>query len=306
MWCVKHLGLKENQVRWKASHLGLRLDTKGAFYLKAVEKRSRAVTGRKRPEHSRLMKIYAKENRVLRQRHEIRKLIKVTCTSCGLVFYPYHTHGKNHPSIRCCSKECAGARQKNKWKDRNHPRGMHGKKHTEKTKSKMSVAYKKAWSDADAKYHTDTFRQGISDRNTKAHAEKTFYNDTSNPYSRCKAGWFQGGGKRYYMRSKWEHNYAWYLEWLKGRREIKDWEYEVDTFWFEAIRRGVRSYTPDFKVYTPANDIEYHEVKGWMDAKSKTKLKRMAKYHPDITMVLVDSDVYKSIGKWGRLIPGWE
>ena len=75
------------------------------------------------------------------------------------------------------------------------------------------------------------------------------------------------------------------------------WKYESKTFWFEAIRRGVRSYKPDFEVELNNGDIEYHEVKGWMDAKSKTKLKRMKKYYPEITMVLIDKKPYMEILK---------
>lgn len=100
-------------------------------------------------------------------------------------------------------------------------------------------------------------------------------------------------------------NYAAYLEWLKDRGEIVDWLYEVETFWFEKIRRGVRSYTPDFQIQNKDGSIEYHEVKGWMDKKSQTKLKRMAKYHPHVCLKLVDEDAYKGIAKWSRLIPHW-
>lgn len=192
-----------------------------------------------------------------------------------------------------------------KWGN-DHPRGMTGKKHSPETKRRMSVAYKKAWANPASKLNSDENRQRISDRNTKLHQEGTFYNDKSNAYSRCKSGWWDHEDKRYFMRSMWEHNYAWYLVWLQARSEIKSWEYEVDTFWFEAIRRGVRSYTPDFKVTLNAGTIEYHEVKGWMDSKSATKLKRMRKYHPTIKMVLVDKDSYNAIKKWSGLIPGWE
>lgn len=137
------------------------------------------------------------------------------------------------------------------------------------------------------------------------HAAGTFYRSPENVHSRSTKGWWEHGDKKYYMRSKWEMNYAWYLEWLKVRGDIIDWEYEVDTFWFEAIRRGVRSYKPDFKIYTNTG-VEYHEVKGWMDSKSQTKLKRMTKYHPTIKIIVIAKDEYNAIKKWGRLIPGWE
>ncbi len=129
---------------------------------------------------------------------------------------------------------------------------------------------------------------------------------TENTYSRTKKGWWVGDdGRRYFMRSQWEMNYACYLTFLKKRGRIKDWEYESDTFWFEKIKRGVRSYKPDFKIFNNDGTIEYHEVKGWMDARSKTKLKRMKKYYPTIKLKLIDQSVYNEIKKGAGLYPGW-
>ena len=112
-----------------------------------------------------------------------------------------------------------------------------------------------------------------------------------------KAEWHIIGGKRNYYRSGWEANYAYYLEWLKQKKQIVDWEHEPDTFWFILIKRGVRSYLPDFKVTNVDSSIEYHEVKGRMDSKSATKIKRMKKYHPKIKLVVIDSSAYRSIEK---------
>ena len=111
-----------------------------------------------------------------------------------------------------------------------------------------------------------------------------------------------------YLRSRWEANYARYLMWLESRGEIQRWEYEPDTFWFENIKRGVRSYLPDFKIWkTKDSEPYYVEVKGNMDAKSATKLKRMAKYHPDVSVELCDRHVYNTIRKsFGKIIPNWE
>jgi len=90
-----------------------------------------------------------------------------------------------------------------------------------------------------------------------------------------------------YVRSSWEANYARYLNFLKKNREIQDWEYEPDTFYFENIKRGTRSYTPDFKIMENDGEIIYHEVKGYMDQKSRTKLNRMKKYYPEIKIILI-------------------
>lgn len=122
-----------------------------------------------------------------------------------------------------------------------------------------------------------------------------------------KAAWREIGGQRNYFRSAWEANYARYLEWLKGRGLIVSWKHEPETFWFEAIKRGCRSYLPDFVVVERDGSFVYHEVKGWMDDRSKTKIKRMAKYHPAVKLIVIDSKNYKAIAKTvSRMIPGWE
>lgn len=135
-------------------------------------------------------------------------------------------------------------------------------------------------------------------------------NGTLNPQRQkttWKSGWREIGGIKKYYRSRWEANYARYLQWLKIQGHIEAWEHEPETFWFESIKRGCRSYLPDFKVTEKNGAIVYHEVKGWMDDRSKTKIKRMAKYHPHIKLIIIDSPIYKDIkNKMGRLIDGWE
>lgn len=108
-------------------------------------------------------------------------------------------------------------------------------------------------------------------------------------------GWYTSGDRKYYLKSSWELSYAKYLDSELANGTIKWWEYEPDTFWFERIKRGVRSYTPDFKVEHLDGKVEYHEVKGYLDSKSKTKLNRMRIYHPDIEMKLIDRAVMKQL-----------
>jgi hypothetical protein len=101
-----------------------------------------------------------------------------------------------------------------------------------------------------------------------------------------------------YFRAKWEANYARYLNMLKKLKAIHKWEYEPDTFWFEKIKRGVRSYKPDFKVWDrQGSDPYYIEIKGYLDQKSRTKLKRMAKYYPHIRVDVVSKKEYAEIRK---------
>jgi len=183
-----------------------------------------------------------------------------------------------------------------------HPRGMYGKTHKPETIALISAA-----SIRSASTRTDEENAASS---LKALQTKVARYGSANPAKSrgsWKAGWREIGGKRNYYRSRWEANYARYLEWLKVLGEIKDWQHEPETFWFEAIKRGVRSYLPDFRVWETDGTSNLHEVKGWMDARSKTTLKRMAKYHPHETIIVIREKSYNSIArKVSRLIDGWE
>lgn len=126
-----------------------------------------------------------------------------------------------------------------------------------------------------------------------------------NRYSCIKAG-KRSDLNNQYFRSTWEANFARYLNLLQCCGNIYKWEYEADEFAFP-IKRGTRFYIPDFKVWdTPDSKPYYYEVKGFMDKKSQTKLKRMAKYYPDVKIIVVDNRQYKAIAKKSYLIPGWE
>jgi hypothetical protein len=120
------------------------------------------------------------------------------------------------------------------------------------------------------------------------------------------------GGRRedlnnIYFRSRWEANWARYLNFLIRQGQIRSWEFEPDTFEFIGIRRGGRFYTPDFKIINNDGSIEYHEVKGWMTGQGATKIKRMRRYHPRVKLLLVDRSQYRSVASTlSRVIPGWE
>jgi len=118
-----------------------------------------------------------------------------------------------------------------------------------------------------------------------------------------KNGWYDINGKKMYFRSLWEVNYALYLDFLVRMKKIKSWKYEPKIFWFLKIKRGVRSYTPDFEIKNNDNSIHYEEVKGYMDSKSKTKIKRMAKYYPEVKLKVIDQEIYKDLkNKIGKLL----
>lgn len=100
-----------------------------------------------------------------------------------------------------------------------------------------------------------------------------------NPYQHTRTGYRPDLDS--VMRSNWEANFARVLT-VHG---IK-WDFEPRLFSFP-IKRGTKAYMPDF--YLTETD-EWVEVKGWMDDKSRIKIKRFKKYYPDdfakLTMVL--------------------
>lgn len=181
-----------------------------------------------------------------------------------------------------------------------HPKGHLGHTHSAETREKLSEK-----SQAAADKRTPEQQMAINVKQVKT---KMARGNLYSKHNKCswKQQWAEFGGKRNYYRSQWELNYARYLEMLKSLGEIKEWEHEPDTFWFEGVKRGTTSYLPDFKVTENNGSIAYHEVKGWMDAKSKTKIRRMAKYHPDVKLIVIDSKAYKALERQVKgLVDGW-
>lgn len=217
-----------------------------------------------------------------------------------------HAEGKIHVSFEARSNgSLKGWRKENRkipnLSDLPHPRGMLGKRHAESAKEKISSASKKMWINMSQKK-----KQERSVKIVKTRAKNGNY-VVARPTASWKAGWREIGGVRKYFRSRWEANYARYLEWLKGVGEIKSWAHEPKIFWFEGIKRGTVSYLPDFCVIEKNGQEVYHEVKGWMDKRSLTKIKRMKKYYPDVKLVVIARKEYEAISKSvSKLIKGWE
>ena len=181
-----------------------------------------------------------------------------------------------------------------------------GKKHSRETRLKISLAH--------LGIKRPEFTEETKKKMSKAQSGKNNYwygkmpsnldqGGRKKPFGNIKQGWHIIGGKRLFLRSNWEANYAKYLEWLKEKKEIQNWEYEADVFFFEKIKSGTTSYRPDFKIFNKNGSVEYHEIKGWMTPRSKTQLKRMKKYHPNIKLVLVDQKAYTDIkNKLGGIV----
>src|SRR6478735_2231686 len=72
---------------------------------------------------------------------------------------------------------------------------------------------------------------------------------TSNgSFQNVKRGDYETSKGLTFFRSKWEANYALYLDFLVKTKVIKDWEFEAQTFFFEKIKSGTKKYIPDFKI----------------------------------------------------------
>jgi len=195
--------------------------------------------------------------------------------------------------------EIKSARSKSskEWHSLNeHPRGMLGKNHTQAAK------------EAIRNFHTGKklpIEQTIKSMKTRLLRYGTLTPKINR--GSWKASWRIIGGIRKFYRSKWEANYARYLEFQKLNGIIKSWQHECETFWFNGVKRGCVSYLPDFKVINNDDTIEFHEVKGWMDNQSKTKIKRMAKYYPEIKLRVFDSKWYRlNRLRLSGLIKDWE
>ena len=110
-----------------------------------------------------------------------------------------------------------------------------------------------------------------------------------------------------YMRSSWEANFARLLNYETEQGIVTRWEYEPDIFIFDLVSKGTRAYVPDFKVWSAfAEEPSYVEVKGYMDAKSRLKLKRMARYYPDVEVLVIGSKEYREIDRNMQKLPHWE
>lgn len=268
-WCVQAMGLAEYQVRYKASAMGLVSRGISDAWKEKQAAHSAMLTGRKRPEQADVM----------------RKAIHEK----GLHIQPEETRIKTGDAVR-------------EWiKNNGHPRGMAGKKHSEAARSAMS--------DSGRKRSEREGPDGIASRTLKGMKTRAANGTLAPPRfgTTWKAAWREIGGKRCFFRSAWEANYARYLQFLKENKSISEWDHEPDTFWFDAIKRGARSYLPDFRVTENCGRVVYHEVKGWMDDRSKTKIRRMAKYHPSVELLVIDAKSYKAIAaKASRLVGGWE
>lgn len=175
-----------------------------------------------------------------------------------------------------------------------HPRGMLGKHHSEETKKQMSIKHIELCANMTYEEKHEIAMKAIETKKKNGTMPKT----TSNAYSRTKSGIRPDLGQ--YFRSAWEANVARILDY-----ENIEWEYEPKRFFFEEEVDGVASYQPDF--YLPQFN-KWIEVKGWMDEKSKTRLRLFAEQYPEENknLILIDQDFYNALRIEFFYLPHWE
>jgi hypothetical protein len=192
-------------------------------------------------------------------------------------------------------------KQKEFLKNNPHPKGMKGKTHNEKNRKIISESTSLRWKNLSLLEKNKIILKRMA---TKANKGTLI---SKNQKVSWKQSWRTINDKKYYFRSSWEANYGRYLEYLKQNNQIKNWEHEPKTFWFLNVLRGCRSYLPDFKITNLDDSHFWVEVKGYMDEKSVTKLKRFKKYYPEEVLKLIDSKWYsENKKKLSLIIPDWE
>lgn len=90
------------------------------------------------------------------------------------------------------------------------------------------------------------------------------------------------GNREITFKSKLEGKVAQYLQLLKDTGYIKNWNYEQTTFVFPDDR-----YLVDFSVYENDDSFYYIEAKGYVDARTKRKLRLLNKYLPGVKIDMV-------------------
>jgi hypothetical protein len=171
------------------------------------------------------------------------------------------------------------------WSNRIHPKGMLGKKHSQEFCKKQSFRFKSWHVSLSDEFKAKMYKKAVITARERGNYDRK--------HGSWKQEWKTIGGKKKFFRSRWEVNYAKYLEFLKVQGKISDWLHEPETFWFNDILRGARSYLPDFKIINLDGTHSWVEVKGWMDDRSKTKLKRFKKYYPEEKIEVVRGDWFK-------------
>lgn len=238
-----------------------------------------------------------------------KKPIIKTCKECGKEYYkPDKYSFMQWQRNKFCSLKCSSEHQKIKdgmsTPERTRRKKGRLKMGTPEWLERIKATTKDGMLKPEVQEKLHKSRQPMSEENRIIRSDAlvgmlpknmAFCNNGSFP--NVHRGEYECSKGSVYFRSKWEANYALFLDYLIKNKDILDWEYESETFFFEKIKLGTRSYRPDFKIFNNNNTVEYHEVKGYMDSRSKTKLKRMEKYFPEVKLILIQRAFYTDMLK---------
>lgn len=179
---------------------------------------------------------------------------------------------------------------KKRIQEQGHPKGFSGHKHSVSARNKMSQRCKSAWANPNSIFNTEEFKQKKSDalHNHKMNGDYKTFSIRGN--TRCVVG-----GKMCVFKSSWEITIAKKLQELKDSNFIQEWDYEKTHFNFDDIKRGIRSYCPDFEVTLNDNTKMYIEVKGWKMESSLLRIKMLQERYPQIKYYLIDEKEYGKI-----------
>jgi len=204
------------------------------------------------------------------------------------------TYSREHTEESC---KAIGKRTKKWIKKNGHPRGMLGKTHTSEVREAVGKASVLKWMSITRKEHKERVFKAYITKQEKGN----WKHNEGDLKKTWKGQWAQVGSHYHYFRSSWEIRYAQYLEERWNNGEIEGWDPEESTFFFEDTSSSVRSYTPDFTVYENDGSETYHEVKGWMDDRSKKCIELMDREYPQIKLIVIDSNKFKKL--FGTLKP---
>lgn len=175
-------------------------------------------------------------------------------------------------------------------KEKGHPKGYLGHKHSEDTRIKLSSACRAAWKNPNSTFNTEDFKQRQSDNLQKRKINneiKTFSNRGEHP--------FLFNGNEIIFKSSWEVEIAKKLQELFINRDILKWSYEAKHFVFDDKKRFTRSYCPDFEVVKQDGSLLYIEVKGWKMEKSMERITMFKERYPDVNLYIIDEREYGKI-----------
>lgn len=210
---------------------------------------------------------YGTNQRFCCYEHKIIFLSKgKVCKICEKPIYKRDTY---------CNRKCMALDYMTRLLGDNNGNYGHGKKISELWKDKRS----KYWKVKRMGCFNNNWKNGIVlKRKWKSgYFDEILKNRKQTSYLWSKGAYYKG----IWMRSTWELAYAKYLDALKIR-----WQHEPKMF---VLRNGQR-YIPDF--YLPDKN-EWHEVKGWMDKRGESKIRRFKQTYPSEKLIIINKEIWK-------------